>query len=227
MSKLSIASAITLVTSTLKDVQVTEANRTLVEQLKADKLNLVNYTKKKAPTVADTKNAQSQVTQIIYRTKAISIYADAVEAMHNKGIDCNVIKRNSSGKYFGFTYFIETGTLPLHKFQGDYTQASYAKQFIDYLISNDKVESDLTMTLGEIALQLGKNPIPASVKAIPAKSGAIDFYGVGVTQAASVIQVLRELKLVECDKRSNGAWYDKPFILKANSKFVERINQLA
>lgn len=129
---------------------------------------------------------------------------DALQYVHEKGIECDFHGRNRYGKQLNAIDRI------LGKTPQSYEQGAYMSRTWELLIQGDEIESDFTLTARELAYSIG------AAKDKP----------IGQTQVYAVLQAL---ELIGAGKRlmaGRGAdWLASKIVLNPESDFVQALNK--
>ncbi len=165
---------------------------------------LVNGLKRKSWEGECTKAFTAAYDRVRYGVIALTEGDDALQYVHEKGIECDFNGRNRFGKQL---WSIDT---ILGKVPYKYEQSAYMARTWALLAQGDEIESEFTLTARELAYSIGAS------KDKP----------IGSTQVYAVLQAL---ELIGAGKRvmagTGSDWLASKIVLNPKSDFVQALNK--
>lgn len=193
------------VVKAVKAVAKADHNKAVFELYKASEKDVKRFTERKTELNKDEiKNFSKALTQLRYRAEILIKADETLKFAHENNVTIDIAARNVYGKTLS-ALEIMRGKTPA-KFE----QAEYLNRTVTNAIAGDPIESEFTLTAGQIGLVCGKN-------------GAMQTS----TQPYAVIKALTLVKAGVAQYAGRGEnWKTTKFTFNPQSDFIKAINAL-
>lgn len=188
-----------------KAVKKTQANAAVHTLAKESEKTVKRFTERKTELTADElKQFSKALTQFRYRVTILVKAAETLEYAHKNDIKVDVAARNVYGKEL-CALDIMRGKAPLNYEQGDYMVRTVEKG-----LQGDPIESEFTLTAGQIASICGAKSIMQTSTQPYAIMHALELVKAGTMQL--------------CARGDN--WKTSKFTFNPESDFIKAVNKL-